>query len=168
MTSNAPIPPLTGAVVVALPIDQAFELFTDRLTTWWPHQFHIGAAEVDQVILEPRPGGRWYERGTDRTECDWGRVLAWEPPHRVLFTWQINGSFPFDSDPEHASEIEALFRAEGPDQTVVEVEHRHLERLVGGPEVRSTIEGGGGWALLLQSYATAATTMSGSTTEDPR
>lgn len=154
MTSGTTIPPLTGTVTVAVPIEQAFEVFTRRFDTWWPHQFHIGAAEVDQIVLEPRVGGRWYERGTDGSECDWGRVLAWEPPHRVLFTWQINGFFQFDPDPTHASEIEVRFRADYPEQTVVEVEHRHLDRLEGGETVRSTIEGGGGWALLLEGYAT--------------
>ncbi|MCD2188125.1 SRPBCC domain-containing protein [Actinomycetospora soli] len=80
-------------------------------------------------------------------------MLVWEPPHRVLFTWQINGSFQFDLDPAHASEIEVRFRSEGPDETVVDVEHRHLDRLVGGGTVRATIEGGGGWALLIDGYA---------------
>ena len=139
---------------MAIPLEQAFEVFTRRFDTWWPPQFHIGAAEVDQIILEPRVGGRWYERGTDGSECDWGRVLDWEPPHRVLFTWQINGSFQFDPDPTHASEIEVRFHADGPEQTVVEVEHRHLDRLVGGETIRATIEGGGGWPLLLEGYAT--------------
>lgn len=154
MSSPAPIPPITGTVTVALPLQQAFDTFTGRIDSWWPHQFHIGAAEVDEVILEPRVGGRWYERGVDGSECDWGRVLAWEPPERVLFTWQINGMWQFDPDPAHASEIEARFRADGEERTTVDVEHRYFERLVAGQNIHDGINGGGGWALLLDSFAT--------------
>ena len=110
-------------------LEQAFGLFTGEFTAWWPHQYHIGQADVAEVILEPHEGGRWYERGVDGSECDWGRVLVWEPPHRLVFTWQINGSWQFDPDPEHASEIEVLFTEDGPGQTTVEVEHRHFDRL---------------------------------------
>ena len=109
-------------------------------------QYHIGQAEVAEIILEPHVGGRWYERGVDGSECDWGRVLAWEPPQPVVFTWQINGAWQFDPDPEHASEIEVRFPADGPEQTTVEVEHRHFERLVGGQAIHGAINGGGGWA----------------------
>jgi uncharacterized protein YndB with AHSA1/START domain len=83
-------------------------------------------------------------------------VLVWEPPHRVVFTWQINGRWQFDPDPDHASEIDARFSATGPAQTLVEVEHRLFERLVGGQDIRAAIDGGGGWALLLDGFATVA------------
>ena len=98
-------------------------------------------------------GGRWDQRGVDGSECDWENAVAWGPPHRLVFTWQINGSWQFDPEPQHASEIEVLFPAEGPRQTTVEVEHRHFERLVGGQNVYEAIRGGGGWPLLLQGYA---------------
>ena len=88
------------------------------------------------AILEPHEGGRWYEQGTDHSQCDWGRVLVWEPPHRLVVTWQINGHWQYDPDPTHASEIEVRFRADGPDQTTVTLEHRHLERLVDGQALR--------------------------------
>jgi uncharacterized protein YndB with AHSA1/START domain len=153
MTSAAPIPPITGTTTVGLPLDRAFALFTGSMTTWWPLEFHIGQADVADVVLEPGVGGRWFERGVDGSECDWGRVRIWEPPDRVVFTWQIDGSFRFDPDPEHASEIDARFTADGPAQTVVDVEHRHFERLVGGRAVHDTITGGGGWALLLAAFA---------------
>ncbi|GAA1865540.1 SRPBCC family protein [Pseudonocardia ailaonensis] len=154
MTDVAPIPPITGTVSLAVPVERAFEVFTGSINSWWPHQFHIGAAEVAEVVLEPRVGGRWYERGVDGTECDWGRVLAWEPPRRLLFTWQINGSWQFDPDPENASEIEAVFREDGAG-SVVQVEHRLFERLAGGEAINAAIDGGGGWALLLDGYAKA-------------
>ena len=92
MTTTAPIPPITGTVTLGVPIERAFRVFTGSIDTWWPHEYHIGQAEVAEVVLEPQVGGRWYERGVDGSECDWGRVLAWEPPHRLVFTWQINGA----------------------------------------------------------------------------
>jgi uncharacterized protein YndB with AHSA1/START domain len=152
MTDVAPIPPITGTVSLAVPGEWAFEVFTGSIDSWWPHQFHIGAAEVAEVVLEPHVGGRWYERGADGTECDWGRVLAWEPPHRLVFTWQINGSWQFDPDPAHASEIEAMFRPDGAG-SIVEIEHRLFERLDGGRAISDAINGGGGWALLLDGFA---------------
>jgi uncharacterized protein YndB with AHSA1/START domain len=153
MTTTAPIPPITGAVTIGVPIEQAFRVFVGSIDKWWPHQYHIGQAELDEVILEPQEGGRWYERGVDGTECDWGRVLSWEPPHRLVFTWQINGSWQFDPDPERASEIEVRFTSDGPDQTTVAVEHRHFDRLDGGQAIHGAIRGGGGWAQLLDGYA---------------
>jgi uncharacterized protein YndB with AHSA1/START domain len=153
MTATELIPPIAGTVTVGVPMEQAFGLFAGEFTAWWPHQYHIGQADVAEVILEPHEGGRWYERGVDGSECDWGRVLVWGPPHRLVFTWQINGSWQFDPDPEHASEIEVLFTEEGPGQTTVAVEHRHFDRLIGGQGVYEAIRGGGGWLLLLQGYA---------------
>jgi uncharacterized protein YndB with AHSA1/START domain len=155
MTTTAPIPPITGTVTIAVPAEQAFQVFTGSINTWWPHQFHIGQAEVDEVVLEPRESGRWYERGVDGTECDWGRVRVWAPPHRLVFTWQINGTWQFDPDPDHASEIEVRFTANGPDETTVEVEHRDFDRLVGGQSIHGAILGGGGWAFLLDGFAKA-------------
>lgn len=155
MTSTAPIPPIIGSTTIGLPVDKAFEMFTASINTWWPHEYHIGQADVAEVILEPGVGGRWYERGIDGSECDWGRVLIWEPPHRVVFTWQINGSWRFDPDPDHASEIDARFIADDLGQTIVDVEHRYFERLVGGQAINDAINGGGGWALLLTGYAGA-------------
>lgn len=153
MTTTAAIPPITGTATIALSIDQAFRVFTASINTWWPHEFHIGQADMAAVILEPHEGGRWYERGVDGTECDWGRVLVWEPPQRLVFTWQINGAWRFDPDPGHASEIEATFSPDGPSQTTVAVVHRHFDRLVDGQAIHDTIHGGGGWALLLDGYA---------------
>jgi uncharacterized protein YndB with AHSA1/START domain len=98
-----------------VPIEKAFRVFTNSFDTWWPREFDIGQVAMAEAILEPREGGRWYERGIDGSECDWGRVLAWEPPHRVLVTWQINGDWQYDPDPEHASEIEPSGPAWKPD-----------------------------------------------------
>jgi uncharacterized protein YndB with AHSA1/START domain len=154
--STAPtIPPLTGTVTVGVPVERAFRVFTDSFGTWWPSEYHIGQADMAAAVLEPRAGGRWYEQGVDGSECDWGRVLAWEPPHRLVVTWQINGQWQYHPDPEHASEIEVRFTADGPQQTTVELEHRLLDRLVGGQALRDGITGGGGWTALLELFAKA-------------
>jgi uncharacterized protein YndB with AHSA1/START domain len=152
VTATAPIPPIIGTATVAVPIDEAFRVFTGSINSWWPHQFHIGQAEVAEVVLEAHQNGRWYERGVDGTECDWGRVLVWEPPHRLVFTWQINGTWQFDPDPAHASEIDVRFTAIGPAETTVDVEHSSFERLVGGGTINDAIRGGGGWVLLLDGF----------------
>ena len=147
------IPPIEGKTTVNVPVEQAFQVFTGSFDAWWPHDYHIGQADVAEVILEPHAGGRWYERGVDGTECDWGRVLTWEAPHRIVFTWQINGAWQFDPDPAHTSEIEVRFQPDGPTQTTVEVEHRYFERLINGESVHGAIRGGGGWSALLDGYA---------------
>jgi uncharacterized protein YndB with AHSA1/START domain len=157
MSSAPTIPAIRGTVTVGVPVERAFSVFTDSFHTWWPAQYHIGEADMAKAIMEPRAGGRWYERGVDGSECDWGRVLAWEPPHRLVVTWQINGEWQYDPDPEHASEIEVRFTADGPDQTLVELEHRLLDRLVGGQAIHDAIAvQGGGWTSLLELFAKAA------------
>jgi uncharacterized protein YndB with AHSA1/START domain len=118
MTGTPTTPPLTGTITVDAPIEPTFRVFTDSFGSWWPAEYHIGQAEMATAILEPRAGGRWYEQGVDGSECDWGRVVAWEPPHRLVVTWQINGHWQYDPDPERASEIEVRFAADGPDQTI--------------------------------------------------
>ncbi|MEU7820287.1 SRPBCC family protein [Catellatospora sp. NPDC049133] len=155
MTAPA-LPPLYGRVTVSLPAERAFDLFTRSFGTWWPAQYHIGQADLAEAVVEPRVGGRWYERGVDGSECDWGTVLAWEPPHRLVLTWQINGRWQYDPEPAHASEIEVRFTAEGPEQTVVELEHRHFDRLVAGQAMRDGLVGGGGWRGVLDIFAKAA------------
>jgi uncharacterized protein YndB with AHSA1/START domain len=154
--SATTIPPLHGTVTVGVPVEQAFRVFTDSMHTWWPAQYHIGQADMAQAILEPREGGRWYEQGVDGSECDWGRVLAWEPPHRLVVTWQVNGQWQYDPDPARASEIEIRFTSDGPEQTTVELEHRLLERLVDGQAIRDALVSGGGWTAMLELFAKAA------------
>ena len=151
------IPPIQGTVTVGVPVEHAFQIFTDSFHTWWPPQYHIGQADMAAAIIEPRQGGRWYEKGIDGSECDWGRVLTWEPPHRLVVTWQVNGQWQYDPDPQHASEIEVRFTPNGPDQTTVELEHRLLERLVDGQALRDGINSGGGWNAILELFAKAAT-----------
>jgi uncharacterized protein YndB with AHSA1/START domain len=156
MSSAPPVPDIRGKITVSVPVEQAFQVFTSSFGTWWPREYHIGQAEMADAILEPKEGGRWYERGADGSECDWGRVLVWEPPQRLVVTWQINGQWQYDPDPGHASEIEVRFTSEGPEQTAVELEHRLLHRLAGGQAIRDVILSGGGWAAILELFAKAA------------
>jgi uncharacterized protein YndB with AHSA1/START domain len=144
-------------VIVAAPIERAFQTFTERFDTWWPRSHHIGEADMDTAVLEPREGGRWFERGVDASECEWGRVLAWEPPHRVVLSWQIDCHWHYDPDPAHGSEVEVRFTAEGADRTRVELEHCNLERHGDGAgELRDSVSGPGGWPGLLEEFAKAA------------
>ena len=156
MSNEAMVAPLSGTITVGVPVERAFKVFTESFNTWWPAEYHIGEADVAEAVLEPKEGGRWYERGVDGSECDWGRVLAWEPPHRLVVTWQINGRWEFDPDPAHASEIEVRFSEAGPGQTTVQLEHRHLDRLVEGQALRDGISGGGSWNAILEQFAKAA------------
>lgn len=153
MSNASTVPAIHGTITVRAPIDRAFRVFTDSFNSWWPREYHIGQAEMAEAILEPREGGRWYERGTDGSECDWGRVLAWQPPHRLVVTWQINGEWQYDPDPAHASEVEVRFTEDGPERTVVVLEHRFLDRLVGGQAIYDGIGRGGGWTSILERFA---------------
>jgi len=155
--STPTIPSISGTATVGLPVERAFRFFTESFTTWWPAEYHIGQADLAEAVMESGVGGRWYERGVDGSECDWGRVVTWEPPHRLVVTWQINGQWQYDPDPGHASEIEVRFSADGPAQTTVELVHRHLDRLVAGEAIRDTIAQGGGWSAVLEAFAKVAT-----------
>jgi uncharacterized protein YndB with AHSA1/START domain len=142
-------------ITVHAPPERAFAVFTERFDAWWPRSHHIGAAEMQQAVVEPRRGGRWYERGTDGSTCDWGEVLAWEPPHRLVLSWHLGGDWRYDPDPAHASEVEVTFTPTG-EGTRVELVHRHFERHgAGGDQLRESVAGPGGWAGLLDLYAQA-------------
>jgi uncharacterized protein YndB with AHSA1/START domain len=140
-------------ITVDVPADRAFAFFAERFDAWWPRAHKLGAADLKEAVLEPHEGGRWYELGTDGSECDWGSVLAYDPPHRLVLSWRIGGDWKIH--PDQASEIEVVFTAEG-DRTKVSVEHRHLERHGESAEaLRDGISGDGGWSGLLRGYSDA-------------
>lgn len=146
---------VTKTVTVEAPIERCFETFTSGFDSWWPRSHHIGAAEMKTAVLEGRPGGRWYEIGEDGSECEWGRVLVWDPPQRLVLAWQINGSWQFD--PGFETELEILFSAEGPARTQVRLEHRNLERFGADREqIQESLGSDGGWNGLLKMFAEAA------------
>ncbi|MDE2460451.1 MAG: SRPBCC domain-containing protein, partial [Gammaproteobacteria bacterium] len=111
MTEMAVIPPVRHTVIVKAPREHAFEVFTRGLDTWWFRDHHIGKEPLKEAIMEPRQGGRVFERGIHGAECDWGRVLVWEPPARLVVSWQIQHDWGFDPDPAHGSEYEVRFVA---------------------------------------------------------
>jgi len=144
-------------ITVAVDQQRAFDVFTAGMSDWWLRESHyIGAQSPDAVVMEPGAGGRWFERAPDGAECDWGRVLEWEPPTRVLLAWHLDADWKYDPDPAGATEIEVRFVPEGA-ATRVELVHRGLE--VHGErarEVHDAIDSEGGWNGLLQLYAAAA------------
>ncbi len=149
------IAPVRYSVTVPISAQRAFTLFTDEFSTWWIGH-HIGEAELADVVIEPRVDGRWYERGVNGAECDWGKVLAYQPPGRLVMTWQLNSEFQFDPDLSHASEVEVRF-TEANGQTTVDFEHRHIERHgAGAEELAKSVASGGGWPGILDLYAKAA------------
>ena len=144
-------------ILVHVPQQRAFTVFTERFDSWWPRGHHIGGSDMREAVLEPRAGGRWYERSVDGSECDWGRVLAWEPPGRVVLSWAITPQWGVEPDPARASEIEVTFEPEGDAATRVRLEHRHLERHGdGAAEMRDAVSREGGWGGLLELYAAEA------------
>ena len=116
------------SIDVAAPIERAFEVFTARFDTWWPRDHHIGTVEMAAAVLEPRTGGRWYELGVDGSECEWGIVLAWEPPRHVALSWHLDGEFRFDGDQASASRVDVRFSDLGAGRTRVELVHSGLDR----------------------------------------
>ena len=153
MRAITPAPVRKSVFVKAQP-QRAFEVFTSGIGRWWPPSHHIGKAGMQDAIIEPRAGGRWYERGVDGSECEWGRVLAWEPPQRVVLAWQLNADWQFD--PHLVTEVEVRFTPEG-EGTRVDLEHRNLERFGERADtVRGQIDAEGGWGLILQNFADAA------------
>ena len=145
------------SVRVPVPIERAFSVFVERMGTWWPASHHIGAQPFQAILVEPRVGGRWYERDPQGNECDWGTVLAWGPPHRVTFSWHLGLDWKFNPDLAKASEVEIRFTSEGPSTTLVELEHSRLERHGEGyQQLRTALDGPNAWASILAEFAKVA------------
>jgi uncharacterized protein YndB with AHSA1/START domain len=142
-----------SSIVVEAPVERAFTIFTTDIGTWWPPDHHILQGELAEMVFEPRVGGRIVDRATDGTECAWARVLAYEPPERVVFSWDISLQWQIETDPARTSEVEVRFVPDGPARTRVELEHRHLDRHGPGWEsVRDGVASDGGWPIYLQRY----------------
>jgi uncharacterized protein YndB with AHSA1/START domain len=141
-------------IVVNAPIEKAFTVFTDRFGDFKPPEHNIMRAPIAETVFEPKVGGNIVDRGVDGSECRWARILAYEPPHRVVFSWDIGPNWQVESDPNLTSEVEVTFTAETPDRTRVKLEHRHIDRH--GPGWESVRDGVGhdqGWPLYLDRYA---------------
>jgi uncharacterized protein YndB with AHSA1/START domain len=140
-------------VVVDGPIDRAFRVFTEEFDRIKPREHNLLGVEIAATVFEPRVGGHVYDRGVDGSECRWARVLAYEPPKRVVISWDISPQWQIETNLERTSEVEIRFIAETPQRTRVELEHRHLERHGEGWEAeRDAVRGEGGWPLYLQRF----------------
>jgi uncharacterized protein YndB with AHSA1/START domain len=147
---------LRKVVIVQAPPEVAWWVFTAKMGTWWPlATYKIGKAKAVDALIEPRVGGRWYERGDDGSTCDWGRVLSWERHSRLVLSWEISADFRHD--PNLKTEVEVRFIAEGKNRTRIELEHRHLDRYgARRDEVRGIFDSDMGWKGLLDAFAARA------------
>ncbi|HEX7120283.1 MAG TPA: SRPBCC family protein [Longimicrobiales bacterium] len=144
------------SIVVEAPIERAFRVFTEDFDRIKPREHNLLGVEIAETVFEPRAGGHIYDRGVDGSECRWARVLACDPPNRVVFSWDISPRWQLETDPARASEVEVRFIAETPDRTRIELEHRNLERHGDGWEgVRDGVAGEGGWPLYLRRFTDA-------------
>jgi uncharacterized protein YndB with AHSA1/START domain len=154
MTMTATAAPVTETIVVDAPIDRAFEVFTADIGSWWPTSHHILRAELAEMVFEPRVGGHIIDRGVDGSECRWARVLAYEPPTRLVFSWDIALDWTIETDPGRTSEVEVRFIAESDERTRVELAHRGIERHGEGWEAMHAAVGSpNGWQTGLERFA---------------
>jgi len=143
-------------VIVQAPPAIAWRVFTESMGTWWPlAAYKIGKVRAVDAVIEPRVGGRWYEEGEDGSTCSWGSVLAWEPPSRLVLSWDVTAEWQYD--PDLKTELEVRFIPEGIEVTRVELEHRRLDRYgARRDEMRAIFDTTGDWGRLLQAFAQAA------------
>jgi uncharacterized protein YciI/uncharacterized protein YndB with AHSA1/START domain len=152
---NIEAPPVKLQLTVKTAQARAFRVFTEGMDRWWPREHHIGKSPMKKCLLEPRAGGRWYATCEDGSECDVGKVLVWDPPHRLVLAWQITGEWAFD--PSFVTEVEVGFTAEGPKTTRVAFEHRNLERYgAAAAAIRKQLDDPKGWLITLERFAGTA------------
>src|ERR1700730_10972035 len=156
MTSPA-VEPIRKSVVVNTDVERAFALFTNGFDAVKPREHNLLTVPIAETVFEPRVGGHIYDVGLDGSRCEWSRVLVFNPPHRVVFSWDIGPTWQLETDPSKTSEVEVRFIAESDQRTRVELEHRHLERH--GTDWRAVAEGVdgiAGWPLYLNRYVDLA------------
>jgi uncharacterized protein YndB with AHSA1/START domain len=151
-TARIILAPVRKSVTVQAPIERAFDVFTQGFGTWWPASHSIGSSPLKNVVIEPRAGGRWYEIGEDGSECQWGDVLIWKKPHRVVLAWRLDPDFEFD--PDLVTEVEVRFTPVGENATRVDLEHRLLENMGDrAAAAREKFDAPRGWGSLLAAYS---------------
>lgn len=157
MAEQSTVAPVRKSTTVKATPEHAFRVFTDGFDSWWPRSHHIGKSPMKRAIVESRAGGRCYTEQEDGTECDWGKVLAWDPPRRLVVAWQITHEWGFQPDLARSSEVEIRFTPLGDGTTRVDLEHRYFERHgAGGPSMRLSVDSPNGWGDLLAMYAARA------------
>jgi uncharacterized protein YndB with AHSA1/START domain len=148
------IAPVRKSVTVRAGVEKAFRVFTAEIGAWWPASHHIGKSPMTTTVVEGHADGRCYSEHADGTEADWGRVIVWEPPHRLVMAWQVSPTWQYEPDLARSSEVEVTFTPEEDGSTRVELEHRHLERHgEGAASLASSVDSPGGWSGLLALYA---------------
>ena len=153
MSTQAQAATVRREIVVEAPVERAFRVFTGQLDKIKPREHNMLGVDIEETVLEPRAGGRIYDRGTDGSECEWASVIAYEPPDRVVFSWNVSPHWQVETDPAKRSEVEVRFVAEGAERTRVELEHRHLDLHGDGWEgLRDGVAAPDGWPLYLQRY----------------
>ena len=154
MSTQAAATSVRTSIVVDAPLERAFRVFTEDFDRIKPREHNMLDVDIAESVFEPRVGGHVYDRGVDGSECQWARVLVYEPPERVVFSWDISPQWQLESDLEKTSEVEVRFIAETPERTRVELEHRNLDRHGAGWESeRDGVGGEGGWPLYLKRFA---------------
>jgi uncharacterized protein YndB with AHSA1/START domain len=154
MSTQAAQTTVRSSIVVEAPIEQAFSVFTEDFGSFKPREHNMLGVEIAETVFEPHVGGHLYDRGVDGSECRWARVLAYEPPTRVAFSWDISPHWQIETDLDKTSEVEVRFISETPERTRVELEHRNLDRHGAGWEgLREGVEGGDGWPFYLRRFA---------------
>lgn len=149
----APMAVIKRTIRVDVPIERAFQVFVERMGDWWPATHHIAAEPFSEVVVEQREGGRWFERAKNGAECEWGRVLLWQPPRRLILSWHLQPDFKYSPDQTRASEVALQFVAEGPGATRLDFEHRYLERHGEGYEkLLVSVDSPGGWTMVLEKF----------------
>ena len=138
-------------LTVEAPLERAFRVFTANMGAWWPKDHHIGTAALKDCVIEPKVNGCWYELGVDGTECEWGKVLEWHPPLRVVLAWQINADWKYD--PTLLTEVEITFSVIGANETRVDIDHRRLERIgEKAAQARAALDSDQGWSSILKVF----------------
>jgi uncharacterized protein YndB with AHSA1/START domain len=142
------------SITVEAPLERAFAVFVEDFDAIKPREHNMLAVDIAETVFEPREGGHIYDRGIDGSECRWARVLAYEPPDRVVFTWDISPHWQLEADVDRTSEVEVRFIPESPERTRVELEHRNIDRHGEGWEgLRAGLESPDAWPLYLERYA---------------
>lgn len=144
---------------VNAPVERAWSVFVEQMGTWWPATHHVGKTPFEAIFIEPSVGGRWYERNAEGEFCDWGTVLAWDPPRRVCLSWHVgpghdSPEWTADMNMAKASQVEIRFTPEPAGTTLVELTHSKIERHGEGAEnLRDIFDGPGAWSTILEMYA---------------
>jgi uncharacterized protein YndB with AHSA1/START domain len=155
MTEQTADVPVRKSIVVKAGAERAFNVFAEEFDSWWPRTHHIGNSPLKTAIIEGAAGGRCYNEQMDGTDCEWGTVLVWDPPRRLVFAWQINGKWQYEPDLAKSSEVEIRFTPEPDGSTRVDLEHRYLSRhgAADAEAIRKGIDSPDGWGALLQLFA---------------